>query len=84
MNTINFVSGGQVGDLIHELYVVKRICDKENVKANLYIADNSYNDYIFGCGNFTFYLNRTLDDLIDLIRYESYINKFEILPRYLN
>jgi len=81
---MNFVSGGQVGDLLHELYVVKRICLLQNVKANLYIVDNSYNNYIYGCGDFTFDLNKTLNDLISLISFEKHINKIDILPKDFN
>ena len=82
MNIINFVSGGQLGDLIHELFVVKNICSKNNFKANLYIVDISYN--IETCGNFTYDLEKTYNDLYDLIVCQDYINFFGILPKIFN
>jgi hypothetical protein len=78
MNIINFLSCGQVGDLIHQLYIVKAICERDNAKANLYIADFPYG--LCACGNFTFDLNKTYADTVALISSQTYINKYEILP----
>ena len=78
MSNIDFLSCGQVGDLIHQLYVVKSICIEKNVKANLYIAELSYG--LCACGNFTFDLNKTYEDTKELINSQDYINKYEILP----
>jgi len=79
MNIINFISCGQVGDLIHQLYAVKCICEKKNSKANLYIADFSYG--LSACGNFTFDLNKSYEDTLELILAQDYINEYKILPR---
>jgi hypothetical protein len=79
MNIINFVSCGQVGDLIHQLYVIKCICGKEKAKANLYIAEFSYG--LGACGNFTFDLNKSYEDTSELILSQNYINEYKILPR---
>lgn len=70
---INFIAGGMMGDFIHSLYVVKNICQQRNDKANLYIA-NGYGDV------WRYDLQRTHNDLNELITSQSYINKFEPLP----
>ena len=84
MNPINFVTCGQVGDLIHSLYVIKSTCLRDNCKANLFIADNSYINSVSACGNFTFDLHKTFNDIYDLISQQEYINNFDILPRDFN
>ena len=76
---VNFVSGGQVGDLIHTMFVVKNICNVYNLKANIFISDGSYR--INRSGNFTFDLPKTFNDLYFLIKNQSYVNNFSILPR---
>ena len=78
MNPINFVTCGQVGDLIHSLYVIKSTCLRDNCKANLFIADNSYINSVSACGNFTFDLHKTFNDIYDLISQQEYINNFDI------
>jgi hypothetical protein len=79
MKIINFISGGHLGDLIHELFVVKNICERDNVKANLYILDSSYG--ISHCHDFRFGLQKTLVDTIDIILSQEYINEYSILPK---
>ena len=75
MESINFISNGRTGDLIHNLFAVKSICEKNNSKANLYIT----NDLKYGGDKFLYSIEKTYDDLKDIILYQKYINKFEIL-----
>lgn len=84
MKLINFVTCGQIGDLIHSLYVIKSTCLRDNCKANLFIADNSYINLVSACGNFTFDIKKTFDDIYDLINKQDYIENFEILPKNFN
>ena len=79
---INFVTCGQVGDLIQQLYAIKAICIRDNTKANLYIADFSYG--IGACGNFTFDLQKTFEDTFKLVSTQTFINQYGILPRDFN
>ncbi len=39
LDTLDFIAGGMMGDFIHSLYVVKNICEKRGIKANLYLTD---------------------------------------------
>lgn len=77
MKKINFISCGQIGDLFHQLFVIKSICLENNAKANLYIADLSYNLCVGG--NFTFDLNKTYEDTKEIIKSQPYIDSYEIL-----
>lgn len=70
---INFIAGGMMGDFIHSLYALKNICEQKNDKANLYITDGHGGDV------WRFALQKTYDDLQELITSQNYINKFEIL-----
>lgn len=71
---INFIAGGMMGDFIHSLHIVKNMCLENNCKANLFIAEG-YGDV------WRFSLQKTLDDLKDLISQQSYIEYFGILDR---
>ena len=79
---INFISGGHTGDLIHELYIVKNICNQNQDVSNLYIADRSYN--INQCIDFSFNLDKVYNDTKDLIKSQSYINDYQIFPKNFN
>lgn len=79
---INFVSGGHTGDLIHELYIIKNICNKQNTRANLYITDSS--SKINQCVDFSFNLNKIYNDTKELIESQYYINHYGILPPQYN
>jgi hypothetical protein len=68
---INFIAGGMMGDFIHSLYAVKNICEQKADKANLYLSDGDGDVWKFG-------LQRTHDDLNDLIMSQPYINSFNI------
>lgn len=69
---INFIAGGLMGDFIHSLYVVKHICLQQNKKANVFIAEG-YGDV------WKFSLEKTHDDLKELMLNQSYIEQFKIL-----
>jgi len=75
---INFLACGQVGDLIHTLYVVKSMCLRDNAKANIFISDIS--SQLPCCGNFTYDTSKTYEDLKDFILLQPYVNEFNILP----
>jgi hypothetical protein len=41
---LNFAHSGGTGDIIYSLYVIKKICEEQNCKANLYLKRiNSFN-----------------------------------------
>jgi len=82
MESINFISCGQVGDLFHQLFVIKSMCDDKKCKANLYIADFSYGLCVGG--NFTFDINKTFQDIYKIVKSQPYIDNFEILGRDFN
>lgn len=79
MIIVNFLACGQIGDLIHSLYVVKSICLRDNVKANIFISDIS--SQLPCCGNFTYDTLKTYNDIKDFIFSLSYVNDFKILPQ---
>ena len=72
-----------MGDLIHAMYAIKHVCAKEGVKGNLYISDGSYGN-VWGCGHFAFSLEKTLNDVKDLVLEQEYIEEFKILPKDFN
>lgn len=71
--THDFVTVGKIGDIIHQLFVLKTIHEITGYKQNLYLS----NSMLFG---HTFYRSIELvyEDLYDLISSQPYINKFEI------
>lgn len=73
MNEVNFIAGGLLGDFIHSLYVVKNICNKRGVKANLFIRNDNGSE-VFRYGS-----ERAHKDLYSFIISQPYINKFEIV-----
>lgn len=75
---LNFIGGGMMGDFIQSLYVVKNICKRDGVKANLFISDGYHGDV------WTFGVEKAYKDLFDLIMQQGYINKFEMLPTVFN
>jgi hypothetical protein len=74
MKEINFISGGKLGDFIHQLYVVKNMCEQQNSVANLYITDG------YGGDVWEYGLHRAFNDLSVLVRTQPYIQSFEMLP----
>lgn len=75
MEKINFVSGGKTGDLLHNLMVVKSICETNNVLADLYIT----NVPSYGGDNFHFDMMKTYYDLEPFILSQTYVNSFHVL-----
>lgn len=76
---INFITGGAIGDVIHQLYIVKNLCEINNDKANLFLVDSSYQ--IEHCIDYHTSLEKTYKDLYNLIIHQKYINCFRILPK---
>jgi hypothetical protein len=67
---INMISGGRLGDFIHQMYIPAILYNKYKIKTNLYISE--IGDY------FSFGLQNTFNELHDIILNQEYINKFEI------
>jgi hypothetical protein len=68
---MKFASGGMLGDFIHQLFVVKNLCELNNEKADLFISENIGD-------SFTFNIEKTYQDLFDLVKMQPYINDFKI------
>lgn len=78
MNHINFIASGMMGDFIQSLYAVKNICNKQNAKANIYLAEGYHGDI------WTYGIDKAYKDVYDLIIAQPYINEFSILPTGFN
>ena len=78
MKEINFIAGGMMGDFIQSLYAVKNICEQQNAKANIYLADG------YGGDKWKFNLEKTFDDIYMLVLGQSYVNSLKILPDGFN
>jgi hypothetical protein len=68
---MKFASGGMLGDFIHQLFVVKNLCELNNEKADLFISENIGD-------SFSFSIEKTYQDLFDLVKMQPYINDFKI------
>lgn len=75
MEKINFICGGKTGDLLHNLMVIKTICESNNFKGVLYITNNRG----YGGDDFHFDIKKTYDDLEPMIMSQDYIESFHIL-----
>jgi hypothetical protein len=75
MVKINFICGGKTGDLLHNLMVIKTICESNNAKGVLYITNNRG----YGGDNFHLDIKKTYDDLEPMIMSQDYIESFHIL-----
>lgn len=75
MEKINFICGGKTGDLLHNLMVIKLICEKNNKKGVLYITNLSE----YGGDGFHFDMHSTYYDLEPFIMSQNYINSFHLL-----
>lgn len=73
MIIINFVSGGFLGDFIHQLNVVRCICAHEGAVANLYISDG------YGGDTWRYGAKKAYEDMYDVIKEQWYINEFNYL-----
>ena len=72
MKILNFIVGGRTGDFIHNLMVVKSLCEKNNAKANIFLSHNHGGDLFYKS------LEETLNDLSPLIVYQPYIKSFRL------
>jgi hypothetical protein len=68
--TLNMISGGKLGDFIHQLYIPAIIYNIYNIKTNLYISEIG--------DHFSFGLENTFNELHRIISEQEYINTFEI------
>ena len=75
MVKINFICGGKTGDLLHNLMVIKLLCQTYNAKGILYITNNR----IYGGDYFHFDMETTYNDLEPMIMSQDYIDSFHIL-----
>lgn len=64
--------GGKLGDFIHSMYAVKRICETNNIKANVYMVD-------FG---WEYAIENTFNELKPILLNQKYIKSFSILTDY--
>lgn len=66
-----------LGDFIHSLSVVKNVCEKRKVKANIYLTDkiHLYNGDVWKMG-----CEKAHRDLNELVMSQWFANSFEILP----
>jgi len=70
---IRYISGGLLGDFIHQLSVVKELYDKTGRKGILYISDIARPNEPFSFG-----LEQTYKDTYPFISVQSYIESYEI------
>ncbi len=71
---IHYIVSGRVGDLLHSLYVVKANYVKTGCKGNVYITDAGK----WGGDSFAIGVERTHQELYELVTHQSYISKFEV------
>lgn len=74
--TMNFVSGGMMGDFIHSLFALKNICERMGIKAKLYLI-NDGDIWRFG-------IDKAYQDLAKLVESQPYIESFGIIPQGFN
>lgn len=74
MKTIQFCSGGKLGDFIHQLNVVRVICEKEEVVANLFIVDDGD---VWAKG-----AEQAHAEMFEIIKEQWYINEFNFIGGY--
>lgn len=77
-----YASGGHFGDVIHSLYVIKKIYEQTKEKGELYLIQNLED------GHFTRHVKYVCDDIRDVLMKQEYISKvsheIEIGENYLN
>ena len=67
---LNMISGGRLGDFVHQLYIPAIIYKENGIKTNLYMAE---------VGDiFSFGLHNTFNEIKEIILKQPYINKFQI------
>ena len=73
MQSIIYISGGALGDFIHQLSVIYEIYIKTGKKGILYISSTARNE-----NEFTFGLEKTYNDTYKLITDQPYIESYHI------
>ena len=73
MQSIVYISGGALGDLIHQIGIIYEIYVKTGKKGILYISDTARNPH-----GFTFTIEKTYNDTYKLITDQSYIESYHI------
>lgn len=71
-NTKNFLIAGKVGDFIHQLYAAKAICERDKVKAKLYMYGGGWDHGI----------KKTHGELKVILKQQEYVESLNILTRY--
>lgn len=74
LKTLNYIVGGLIGDFIHCMYVIMCKYEATGYKGNLYITD----DRNWGGDIFRRPIHQTYDELYDIVKAQSYIEKFSI------
>lgn len=74
-DTIDYLSGGLLGDFIHQLSVINENYIKTGKKGNLYIFDNSANILHT---NWALGIDKAYNDIKDIILKQDYISSFKI------
>ena len=69
-NLIRYLSGGKLGDFIHQLSVIQENYIKTGIKAILYISNTE--------DHFTFGVERAYNDIKKFILAQPYIHEFKI------
>lgn len=69
---ISYISGGELGDFIHQLSVVNENFYKYGKKGILYIVDG------YGSGSFRYGVDFTYNDTFEIISSQRYIKKYTI------
>jgi hypothetical protein len=70
MESKNYLGGGRLGDLIHGLCVCKRVWEKTNSKANLFISNSG--------DIFEKSLNETAQELLPILKKQKWFNSLEV------
>lgn len=67
---MNMISGGRIGDFLHQLFIPAIIYEKYKIKTNLFIANIG--------DNFTNGIDQSFKELYEVVSQQEYINNFEI------
>ena len=70
---IKFLCSGRLGDFIHQLYSVKRICEEKGEKAHIVVGG----DEIREASNFSKSTPEAVEDLKELLYLQDYIQEIE-------
>lgn len=70
--TINYITGGRLGDMMHALLVIKQNYVTSGKKGNLFLFVGKGGD------GFSFHLEKVYKDTKDLILFQEYINSYSI------